>query len=45
MENLIVPRAPRLVTTLARFSALQELSLRGLERLKPDEVRSVVEAR
>ena len=38
-HNLSVPKAPRHVTTLARFAALRALSLSGLAGLKPIEVR------
>ena len=39
-RNLFVARVPRHVTTLARFSSLRSLSLRGAESLSADEVRT-----
>ena len=38
VQNLTVPKAPQHVTTLARFSTLQYLSITGLEGLQPSEV-------
>ena len=40
-RNLFVPKAPRHVTTLARFTALRYVSLLGAESLLPMQVRCV----
>ena len=45
IQNLVVPQAPRHVTTLTRFSALQYLSLSGLDGLESNQVcRAVLQA-
>ena len=41
-RNLRVSKAPRHLTTLARFTALRSLSLLGAELLSPKQVSTVV---